>query len=331
MGFKMQLKLIFYKLFNKKLIIINEAAGLGDYLWIRNYFKLIKKSAKYKKYKIILCATARWAHFAHKLDCNYVDVILPFNDPYNPKFREIWILKIIQFDLFLNLREYDKHWATLTNIIKSKEKYDNKTSQNLNYFYHNKHNLNFGQILSIPNNFKHEIVVNSDRVINERYCILTVGGFSLGKFSETQLKVIINTVCKYDRIKILLLGLGADKKIFENLKNTSSDIKNTLLCGCGNYDTVDLCNLVLNCEYAITVNTSIWHLLIQQNKPHLCFCENQEWVLDSLTYSHIDKNFINLYLSDLELCKINEKDVESSVESFLLKLSNIKGGSLCVP
>ena len=79
---KILLKILKFKLTGKKMILINEAAGLRDYLWVRNYFKVLKNHPKYSKYKIVFLATERWLDFAKDMDSDYVDIFIPLDNPY---------------------------------------------------------------------------------------------------------------------------------------------------------------------------------------------------------------------------------------------------------
>ena len=140
-NYLIQLKLIFrfsiYKLHGRKIIIINEASGLGDYLWIRPIFRLLKESHEYKKSAIVLLGTERWKEFALKFDSDYCDDFIFFDDPHNPKPRELIALKLFTYEYFINFRHNFNQWENLNKSIKSSKEYYNTSIErdNLNEIY----------------------------------------------------------------------------------------------------------------------------------------------------------------------------------------------------
>lgn len=138
---------LLYFIKKEKIILINEAAGLGDYLWVRNYFKLIKNDDKYKNYKIALCATERWLDFAMDMDSDYVDIFLPFKNPYKPKILELIPLIIFKFEVFINFRASSKNWETITNTVSSKTTYTDRIFRNNNLIYPNLYDRIMAQFL----------------------------------------------------------------------------------------------------------------------------------------------------------------------------------------
>lgn len=56
----------------KELLIVN-TDSIGDYILCRNFFAEIKKSEKYKEYKISLLGCSKYKDFAEYLDCDIID------------------------------------------------------------------------------------------------------------------------------------------------------------------------------------------------------------------------------------------------------------------
>lgn len=308
-------KILIYKLFRRKTIVINEAGGLGDYLWVRNYFKVIKSSNLYKDYKIIFCATKRWVEFAKRLDSNYVDVFLSFQNPYKPGFIEILALKLFKFDIFLNFRESFNQWKILTNSVKSVIKLTDKQYRNFDFFYPNNYNVIFSQLITLPNNFKHKLPINNEpKIIDKDYCVLNVGGYSQGSLTLEQLDCIIdNILINNNNLKILVLGTKND---IEKFKILHDKYRHNLLPGCGDYKTIELLNLINNAKFIVTVNTSIWHFAIQLHKPHIVFSIEENWIYDLLNTDYITSNKIKYIVNKESINHISETYIANSLKEF---------------
>ena len=301
------LKLIFYKFSAQKTIIINEAAGLGDYLWVRSYFKLLKTSEKYRNYKIIFCGTKRWKDFAQKVDSKYVDIFLFFKDPYKPKFLEIFLLKMFKFDIFVNFRAASKQWDIISNTVKAQNVYTNKLNFPENAFYDTRNKIVMSQIIDIPSDFKHTLDYGNLKPrlkLKQPYIIIVFGGYTEGYLSKEQICSIINEIYKNYNGCILLLGTKMDKKRYDRICNSvPSELKEKLICGCGVFKESELPYVIDKADFVITTNTSIWHFAILLNKKGICFSHNQKWIYhrtDLFQYLTADKNISDI--KSREIC-----------------------------
>ena len=308
-------KLILFKLLRKKLILVNEAAGLGDYLWVRNYLEKLKTDPYYKKYKLVLCATRRWLDFAKDMDSKYVDVFLPFNSPHNPKFKNFLPFYLFIFDIFIKFRASSKLYTKITNAARAKIIYTNDIALNKNLFYSNYDKLIVKQLAPPPEyDIQHKIPVV--KTIDEcykkdDYCVLNLGGYYEGLLSIEQLVTIVKSINKYFNIKIIINGTDKQKYLSDGVINSFPDSDN-IISLCGELCTSQLPDLIKNAKFIITTNTSIWHFSIQLNKPHIVMFKDSPWVYDSMSYPYVDKENINFIpvkecYENLELPELESK------------------------
>ena len=259
-----------YKLRGSKILIIQAAAGLGDYLWIRNYLPLIKADPQYKDYKLILCCTERWLDFAKEMDEKYIDIFLPFKSPYNPKYREKFPLLYIKFDILINFHTYYV-WKNLNESIKSKRTFliDIVPPDIMKMFYDTRNNVFMSNIVQLPQNFQHTLPVKK---ICDRPKVVTLAlrGYSQGKLSMEQVEFIIKKLSSEFSHDILLLGEKSDFPTYEEMLSRSPSLSKRLICGCGNFSQTELIDVIENSFFVITPDTSIFHMALQLKKDILC-------------------------------------------------------------
>ena len=207
------IKLCWYKISGKKLIVINEASGLGDYLWVRSYFRIIKERSTDNR--IIFLGTRRWADFAQTLDKNKVDIFFFFQNPYHPRYWELCLLKLFTYDVFINFRKDKPLWEKLNNSIRANKIYPSKPPINENTvgrgFYYPAHNDSIiNQFLTLPPDFKHTLPVihpaSTKDIPHQPYILLALGGLTDGQFSLQQLIVLCRALHECFQKPILLLG-----------------------------------------------------------------------------------------------------------------------------
>ena len=85
----------FIKFFKGKSLLIIHDNGLGDYFLVRNYFKYIKQSEKYKNYKIVYLAKKDRIDCVKKYDKKYIDKIIKFS-PERFENKEKYRTKILK-------------------------------------------------------------------------------------------------------------------------------------------------------------------------------------------------------------------------------------------
>lgn len=305
------LKLLFYKLQGKKLILINSAAGLGDYLWIRNYFELIKNSKEYRNSAIILLATERWMSFAKELDKQNIDLFINFHNPHRPLFTESFLLRAFKFDIFLTFFPKMHCYQGINSFVTADKHIDAETfleESFANKFYESRHNLIVSQLVDVPNDFKHTLpIVTEGRKPNGSYAVLVPEGFAMGELSVEQLSLIVDKLDSDYEMSVILLGLKRHEKMFSKLKKI---VKNNqrLLNGCGKYKEIDLLEIIDGASLVITPNTSIYHMALQLNKKTICLTKNAPMALD------FEAKDIKYIVTEGELKEISPEEILDTME-----------------
>ena len=302
------LKILFYYIKKKKLILINEAGGLGDYLWVRSYFEVIKQSEKYKDYKLVFCGTKRWRDFALKYDSKNVDAWLFFNNPYNPKSLEYFCCFFVIFNIFVNFRLSQYQWAKFSNSVKAKKIFgDNNAKQG---FYIDRNNSIITQLLELPNNFKHSLPLlkNTKIKLPEKYIVLVPSGYSMGELTKEQLNSISNSLYNKYKLPILFLGEKRNLHIYKELKSKLNCNIPLINC-CNKIKESELPSIINNATLIVTPNTSIYHIALLRNKPCICFLIK-------------DNNFIKTR-TDLVLYICDDKSIQNiAIETIQKELEN---------
>lgn len=263
------LKIIFFKCTNKKIIIINEAAGLGDYIWTRNYFRLLKIDPKYSMYKIVFLGTKRWAEFAKAYDSKYVDLFYFFKKPYSPTFLELIALRIFHFDIFINFRFNDDLWNKMIKTIRAQNIFNYEA--NGNFVEESKNNF-FKTITNISDDFQHELpILYIPKHLPEKpFIVYTPSGYSVGELNNNIGLSIIKYYCEKS-INVCILGTKSDINFFEYIsKNIDANLQKYLYNACGKYKIYELPYIINESNFIVTPDTSILHFAIQLKKKVIC-------------------------------------------------------------
>lgn len=94
------LKLALAKIVRKKIILIQAGGGLGDYIQARGYFRAVKEQHKNALLCVILLQ--RNENFALCYDLKYVDCFFIFASPMFPCKKELAVLKMFKYDVFID-------------------------------------------------------------------------------------------------------------------------------------------------------------------------------------------------------------------------------------
>ncbi len=57
---------------NEKTMLLVKVDGIGDYVLFRNYIEVLRRSKKYKEYKITLCGNVIWRNLAESFDKEFI-------------------------------------------------------------------------------------------------------------------------------------------------------------------------------------------------------------------------------------------------------------------
>ncbi len=307
------LRVLSWKLSGKKIAVVTTGSGgVGDYLWIRNYFPIIRQHG----YKVILIAMSHWKEIVEAFDKEETDVVRYFESCLSPKSIECIFFKLFKTDVFLNFRK-----ECMANIIRCKVEY-NDAGVPFDIFYEERNNATFTKFIPLSNNFKHALPIIEPPVKIDNYVLLVEGGNTQGKLSDEQLITIINHLAgKHYQI----LFNGDYKHICTNL---TPKVEKLLING-RNYSFPQYTWLVAHARIVVTVNTSLYHFALQLNRPCVVIsCNeyhtlklhqpNQEYVFNETLDQMYRDNTLKKYHKN-NLLKI--KDI--SVKKIIFAIDNI--------
>lgn len=272
-------QILIYKLTKSKILVINEASGLGDYIWVRSYFELIKNDTTYKDYKIIFIGIKRWENFARTFDSKNVDLFLFLRSPAKIPLGFKLIFKLFEFDIFLNFRAGYDIWNKLTSRVRAKIVLNEKINTDLTLFYSEKNNKTFSQLIPVPVDFEHTLPIKkiNRKILSDPYSVIVLGGYTMGYFSPEQIASIAQRLSKYGNI--LLLGTRQDAHLYTNVEFSYKENSSKLLNGT-NFTESELPAVVNGAMYIITPNTSIYHMALLLKKTCLCVSLRETSSLD---------------------------------------------------
>lgn len=266
------IELIKSKVNKDKIILISACAGIGDYLWSRNYFHCLK--AKYPNHKIFLLAKTNIKDFAIYNDSDIFDHMYFLQHPYGATFLEKFFFNFFEFDIFI-----DNHHTNGTKVlhrsIKAKNIYIRNSIDGV--FYRDTEYDFMSTIVDIPSEVKNKFHLKDSNDVNiEKPYVMLVIGSSHEQFSLEQLLEIIEFLrCKTD-YKILLSGTKKDLKLYNSIINSvDKSTSARLLNGVNVYKTYQLTNIVKNSKLVITPDSAAQHFCIILNKKCVCVSCNK--------------------------------------------------------
>ena len=257
-------------------VLTTESGGLGDYLWFRSYYGAIREHYVPKLCRIIVVGMHQWEPLAFGLDSdsrlNHFDIYRSFESPDHPLKIETLFFKLFRADVYVDFRA--KH---LQNLVKAKQKYLGKGFREAKQYYETTNNAVINQWYPLPATFKHKPPLlpiadkSRDEALNKPYVVVVEGGNTQGKLSEQQTQTIIEHFLSegYN-----IFFNGDYKKLLTDLtsnnKHLSSDIIDGYTYPLSEYPTV-----VSRCCLVVTVNTFVYHLAIQLEKPCIVLSANE--------------------------------------------------------
>lgn len=252
-------------------VVTTESGGLGDYLWIRSYYAVIK--SHYKRCRIIVAGMKHWTRFALELDADTIDIYREFESCDNPRRSEKLFFSLFKADLFFNFRAINQK-----QLVRSKKKIFGEGCTRTQTFYREANNRTFEQWRQLPSGFEHRMPLlpikkSTYYPLEKPYVVLVEKGNTQGGFSDEQLKAMADA--------ILSKGLG----IFYNgnyqhfLSLIDEQYHSSVLDGytfpLGEYGSI-----VNQSILVVTVNTFIYHIAVQLNKPCVVVSVNEYASID---------------------------------------------------
>ena len=258
------------------IVLTTESGGLGDYLWFRSYYNAIREHYAPKQCRIIVVGMRQWEPLALELDSigqhNHFDIYRSFESPDHPLKIESLFFKLFQASVFVDFRA--KH---LKHLVKAKERYFGLGFRDTKQYYESANNSVINQWFPLPATFKHmppllPIVDKSrDKALSKPYVVVVEGGNTQGKLSEEQTLTIIEQILSQG---YNIFFNGNYNKLITNhtsyIIHHTSNIINGYTYPLSEYPTV-----VARSQYVVTVNTFVYHLAIQLEKPCIVLSANE--------------------------------------------------------
>lgn len=308
-------KTCWYKCTGRKILIITTGSGgVGDYLWIRNYFPLLKAQG----YKVVLIAMAHWKEIVGAFDENDIDIVRYFESCLSPKKIESLYFKLFKADVYLCFRI-----KCIADFVKSKRIYSDNTSIIDNRFYEEKNNDTFRLFHPLPNDFKHQLPIieppqEKKSILNKPYVVIVEGGNTQGKLSDEQLV----SIAKHLTDKGYNILFNGNYIRICNLVDSAlcSKIIDGSLFSFPQYTYI-----VKKSSFVVTINTSIYHFAVQLNKPCVviscneyhtlqCYKEDQEFVFNNTLQSAYNSHTLSDYTTD-DAVTLADIDIESILKA----------------
>lgn len=260
----------------KIVVLTAESGGLGDYLWIRSYYAAIRKHYTPRKCRIIVIGMVQWEPFVYELDAesdrNHFDIYRAFESPDNPLKVEATFFRLFHADVYVDFRE--RH---LTGLVKAKAYYSGKGCKDTKEYYETANNKVMNCWFPLPTNFKHTppLIPITDKSRNDAlakpYVVVVEGGNTQGKLSEEQVLTIVKAILSQE---YNIFFNGDYKKLITNLTSNIKHQTSNIIDGY-TYPLIEYPTIVNNCRYVVTVNTFIYHLAIQLEKPCIVLSANE--------------------------------------------------------
>ncbi len=284
-------------------IALVDAGGIGDYVFVRQYFKYFKQSPLYKDKPIIFFAPSRYSNFIKCYDGQYLDDIIIY-DKNAFEFADDLITKLkqYQFDTVIylsGLHRANNYFGiklryNLVKKIKAKEKIadvilETKQAtkvqhQNLKIFTKiiytkpvsfemERRRQFFEQLLdfSLP---QEDLSINPLFYMKDKYIAISAMAMSKKRnYSVDKWIQIVNYLlekCKTE-IKILFLGSNLDYKETQEIIEQTID-KTRCINLCGLTDATFLPILLQNAEFLISPETGTVHIAEAVGCKTICLC-----------------------------------------------------------
>lgn len=257
-------------------VLTTESGGLGDYLWFRSYYDAIREHYAPSQCRIIVVGMCQWEPLALKLDdptqSNHFDIFRSFESPDHPLKIESFFFKLFQANVYVNFRA--KH---LKHLVKAKEHYYGLGFRDTKLYYETANNDVINQWFLLPTTFKHRPPLlpiadkSRDEALNKPYVVVVEGGNTQGKLSEQQTQTIIEYLLSkgYN-----IFFNGNYKRLITTINRQLSTVNCQLIDGY-TYPLSEYPTVVSRCSFVVTVNTFVYHLAIQLEKPCVVMSANE--------------------------------------------------------
>ena len=246
-------------------VVTTESEGLGGYLWIRNYYRVIKEHFSKRGCCIILLGMANWEEFVRTVDDEQLDIFRPFESCDSHKLVERLFFRLFRADYYIDFRT-----IYLADIVRAKHKILGNGFQKAQCFYGEANNATFQQWMALPSDFHHTIPLHEVDAtwMHKPYVVLVEGGFTQGKLSDAQLQAITQHLLDKDYVVFFNGNISRLRSLLPEASHPS------LIDGY-QYPLHQYGTIVKGCCFVVTPNTLLYHYAIQLDKPCVVMSANE--------------------------------------------------------
>lgn len=257
-------------------VLTTESGGLGDYLWFRSYYGVIRDHFAPKRCRIIVVGMQQWVPLVYEWDSyhktNHFDIYRSFETPDNPLKIESLFFHLFKADVYLDFRA--RH---LNQLVKSKKNYFGQGFRETKQYYETANNALINRWFPLPDGFQHmpPLLPIADtkrkKLLQKPFVVVVEGGNTQGKLSDKQILAIVNHITSkgYN-----IFYNGDYKKLLSTIEPQPSTLNSQIIDGY-QFSLKEYASVVAQSQFVVTVNTFIYHLAIQLRKPVVVISANE--------------------------------------------------------
>lgn len=300
------------------IVVTTESGGLGDYIWIRSYYAEIRKHYHPQKCRIVVAGMKHWTQMAVDLDGNLLDIYREFDSCDNPRKSERLFFRLFVADVFFDFRAINQ-----MQLVRARKTVFGVGCNRSKVFYREVNDSVFSQWSSLSEGFRHTFPIHTikdasrKRLLEKPYIVFVEKGNTQGGFSDSQ----IVAICRF------LISLGYHIFYNGNFIKVSSLFKQDEQCyfiDGYQFSLSEYGAVVNDARMIVTINTFIYHIAVQLDKPCVVISVNeyssidllkdkQEIVFNKSLYDAYQENRLSEYQADdgatianLEISRIKE-------------------------
>lgn len=257
-------------------VLTTESGGLGDYLWFRSYYSVIRKHYATRKSRLIVIGMRQWVPLVYDWDCepktDHFDIYRSFESPDNPLKVESVFFRLFKADVYVDFRA--RH---LKQLVKTNEHYYGLGFREMKQYYESANNAVISQWFQLPDGFRHKppLLSISDLKrqgeLHKPYVVVVEGGNTQGKLSDKQISDIVKLIIS----KGYNVFYNGDYKRLLSILNSKFSTLNSQIIDGYKYPLKEYPTIVAQSKFVVTVNTFIYHLAIQLEKPVVVISANE--------------------------------------------------------
>lgn len=257
-------------------VLTTESGGLGDYLWFRSYYSVIRKHYATRKSRLIVIGMRQWVPLVYDWDSepktDHFDIYRSFESPDNPLKVESVFFRLFKADVYVDFRA--RH---LKQLVKTNEHYYGLGYREMKQYYESANNAVISQWFQLPDGFRHKppLLSISDLKrqgkLQKPYVVVVEGGNTQGKLSDKQISDIVKLIIS----KGYNVFYNGDYKRLLSILNSKFSTLNSQIIDGYKYPLKEYPTIVAQSKFVVTVNTFIYHLAIQLEKPVVVISANE--------------------------------------------------------